>query len=86
MAKNDTQAATSQIAALAAGTIGISGKPKTPLPMPALGSTCGVMVAEGQVLVNNETGARFEEGKETPQTVTVTTLRRLEDGCLVRVS
>lgn len=56
------------------------------LPMPALGAVCGVTVAEGVVLRNGETGLDFEPGKETPQTVTVTTLRRLEDGCLTRVS
>lgn len=56
------------------------------LPPAALGTVINVVVAEGQVLVNNETGVRFEEGKTTPQTVTVTTLRRLEDGCLVQVA
>lgn len=48
--------------------------------MPALGSTGMVRVAAGVVLVNNETGAHFEPGVDTPVTVTVTLLRRLQDG------
>ncbi|MES1977554.1 MAG: hypothetical protein V4451_05925 [Pseudomonadota bacterium] len=56
------------------------------LPPAALGAVINVKVAEGQKLRNNETGAFFEEDKATPQTVTVTTLRRLEDGCLVQVA
>ena len=43
-----------------------------------------VRVAEGHSLINNETGLDFEPGVDTLQTVTVTTLRRLADGDLVR--
>ena len=50
--------------------------------IPALGATCLVRVAAGVVLMNNETGARFEPEKDTPVTVTVTLLRRLHDGDL----
>jgi hypothetical protein len=64
----------------------VSAAKRPQLPTPALGSVIGVMVAPGQALINNETQTRFEEDKETPQTVTLTTLCRLEDGCLVRVS
>jgi len=44
-----------------------------------------VQVADGLELINNETGLDFEPGTPTLQTVTVTTLRRLADGDLVRV-
>ena len=47
---------------------------------PRLGEMVHVVVAEGVRLKNNETGAIFEPGVATPQTVTSTTLRRLEDG------
>ena len=50
-----------------------------------LGELIQVRVAEGHSLVNNETGQDFEPGVATLQTVTVTTLRRLADGDLVRV-
>lgn len=53
--------------------------------MPPLGSTCVVRVAAGVVLMNNETGARFEPEVDTPVTVTVTLLRRLQDGDLTLV-
>lgn len=52
---------------------------------PRLGETIHVRVAEGMSLINNETGQEFEPEVATPQTVTVTTLRRLTDGDLVRV-
>lgn len=48
--------------------------------MPALGTSCTVRVAAGVVLMNNETGARFEPEVDTPVTVTVTLLRRIQDG------
>lgn len=52
---------------------------------PRLGEMIHVQVADGMSLVNNETGLDFEPGVATMQTVTVTTLRRLADGDLVRV-
>ena len=48
--------------------------------MPALGSTCNVRVAAGAVLRNNDTGAYFEPEVDTPVTVPVTLLRRIQDG------
>jgi len=56
----------------------------TPTP-PRLGEMIQVQVADGLSLINNETGLDFEPGVPTLQTVTVTTLRRLADGDLVRV-
>ena len=52
---------------------------------PVLGALVQVRVASGARLVNNETGVLFEDGAVTPQVVTVTTLRRLQDGDLVLV-
>ncbi len=55
------------------------------LAAPALGSTCTVRVADGLTLINNETGVPFAPGEPTSQTCTLTLLRRLADGDLVRV-
>ena len=52
----------------------------TPVAPPALGTLVHVKVAEGCMLVNNETGAYFAPDKSTPVTVTITLLRRLLDG------
>lgn len=52
---------------------------------PRLGETITVVVAEGHALINNETGGEFAAGVPTSQVVTITTLRRLADGDLVRV-
>jgi hypothetical protein len=52
---------------------------------PALGATCLVKVAAGVVLMNNETGTHFVPEVDTPVTVTVTLLRRLQDGDLTLV-
>lgn len=58
----------------------------TPVPAPAarprLGELVHVVIAEGVRLKNNEVGGYFEPGVYTPQTVTTTTLRRLDDGDL----
>ncbi|MBP6897381.1 MAG: hypothetical protein KBC94_23435 [Pseudacidovorax sp.] len=54
-------------------------------PRPRLGETVQVTVAEDVVLMNTETGAPFTPGEATPQLVTVTTLRRLDDGDLTLV-
>lgn len=54
--------------------------PAQPLRM---GDTVLVMAAPGVVLINNETGGYIPTGVPTPQTVTVTLLRRLRDGDLV---
>lgn len=40
--------------------------------MPSLGDIVHVVVPEGTVLINNETGARFATGQRTPVTVTPT--------------
>ena len=75
MAKtNPTPSATENSAAAA---------PAAPAGLPRLGTLVNVTVAPGAQLVNNETGALFEDGVATPQTVTVTTLRRLADGDLL---
>ena len=50
-----------------------------------LGDSINVMAPDGVRLVNNESRGHFEPGVPTPQTVTVTTLRRLADGDLVFV-
>lgn len=47
-----------------------------------LGDLISVKAPEGTVLRNRESGGNFEPGVATPQTVTVTTLRRLADGDL----
>ena len=49
---------------------------------PRLGEMVHVVVGVGVQLKNNETGGYFPVGVPTPQTVTVTTLRRLADGDL----
>lgn len=50
-----------------------------PRPMPRLGEVVRVVVPEGGVLINNETGRLFAPGVPTVQIVTLTTLRRLAD-------
>lgn len=72
MAKNDSK---TDAAATAAPTNSV-----TPAAPPALGSLVHVKVAEGCMLVNNETGAYFAPDVATPVTVTTTLLRRLQDG------
>lgn len=47
-----------------------------------LGTVVNVVVAPEVVLINNETGTRFVPGVPTPQTVTPTLIRRVEDGDL----
>jgi hypothetical protein len=59
--------------------------PPTPRERPRLGTLIDVKVAEGMQLINGETGTYFAAGVPTPQTVTITTLRRLDDGDLVLV-
>lgn len=51
-----------------------------PAAPPTLGMLVQVKVAEGCMLVNNETGAYFAPDVATPVTVTTTLLRRLLDG------
>lgn len=53
---------------------------------PVLGQIVTVRVAPGMHVINSEAGAPFEDGVDTPQTVTPTTLRRLADGDLIRVA
>lgn len=48
-----------------------------------LGDSISVKAPEGVQLINNESGGRFEPGVATPQTVSVTLLRRLADGDLL---
>lgn len=50
-----------------------------------LGQSVSVKCPDGAQLRNNESGGLFEPGVATPQTVTVTLLRRLADGDLVLV-
>lgn len=47
-----------------------------------LGESVSVKAPQGVQLLNNESGGRFAPGVATPQTVTVTLLRRLADGDL----
>jgi hypothetical protein len=77
MAKNDTKTNTT--------TDTTADSASVTQEAPRLGEMIQVRVAEGHSLINNETGQDFEPGVDTPQTVTVTTLRRLADGDLVRV-
>lgn len=56
--------------------------PKVESRPPRLGELVHVVVAEGVLLKNNETGGYFAAAVPTPQAVTVTTLRRLKDGDL----
>jgi hypothetical protein len=58
-----------------------SAKPVKP-PKPVLGGTCVVRVADGVVLMNNDTGAYFKTETDTTVKVTRTTLRRIADGDL----
>ncbi len=52
---------------------------------PRLGETITVVVADDHSLFNNEIGIDFAQGEQATQVVTITTLRRLADGDLVRV-
>lgn len=78
MAKNDSKID----AATAAGPT----NPVIPAAPPALGSLVHVKVAEGCMLVNNETSAYFAPDVATPVTVTITLLRRLVDGDVTLVA
>lgn len=82
--KNTETVQQTQVAAQGDSTTTSSSAPASRV-MPALGSTCNVRVAAGIVLMNNETGIRFEPEKDTPVTVTITLLRRLQDGDLTLV-
>lgn len=57
--------------------------PRSHRPPPKMGDTVIVQIKPGALLRNNETGGFFVEGDPTPQTVTVTLLRRLVDGDLI---
>jgi hypothetical protein len=83
MAKNDNLPlnAPAPVAAVAAVA---TAKPAERIAL-RLGTTVTVKVAEGVQLVNNETGHDFEPGQPAQVTVTVTMLRRLQDGDLVLV-
>lgn len=48
-----------------------------------LGQHVMVKLAGGSVLINTESGGFFAPDTPTPQTVTVTLLRRLQDGDLL---
>lgn len=52
----------------------------------SLGQSVMVKPAPGVRLVNNETGGYFEADVPTPQTVTPTLIRRLDDGDLLLAS
>jgi hypothetical protein len=90
MAKNDKpEFATEAVASVAPAPVAAvpAPTPKTAAERIALrlGTTVTVQVAEGVELVNNETGHDFVAGQPVQVTVTVTTLRRLQDGDLVLV-
>lgn len=51
-------------------------------PTPRLGESVQVLAKPGVRLINNETGGFFATDVPTPQTVSVTLLRRLADGDL----
>lgn len=92
MAKSTTAAtaaatvATAAVAASdppAAADIVNGWEPAAPHVMPRMGETVMVMAQPDSLLRNNETGGYIAAGSLTPQTVTVTLLRRLQDGDLV---
>ena len=60
----------------------VSTPARVPAPRPRLGELVHVVIAEGVRLKNNEVGGFFEPDVHTAQTVTTTTLRRLDDGDL----
>lgn len=66
----------------AAGQATAAARPPGP---PRMGQTVMVRVKPGAKLRNTETGGFFLPGQDTPQTVTVTMLRRLQDGDLLLV-
>lgn len=59
------------------------GDPAPAAPALRIGDSVNVVVADGALLRNNESGTWFVDGESTPQTVTATLLRRLQDGDLV---
>lgn len=77
-----TAASSAQPVAQADAPAAPDNAPKLEARPPRLGELVHVVVAEGALLKNNETGGYFSAGVSTPQTVTVTTLRRLKDGDL----
>lgn len=81
MAKNETPAFNAPAPAAA---VVAAAKPADRIAL-RLGTTVTVKLAEGVQLVNNETGLDFVAGQPVQLTVTVTTLRRLQDGDLVLV-
>jgi hypothetical protein len=78
MAKADSTVA-------APSTSPAAAAPVADRPSPRLGEVITVKVGEGLSLLNNETGQDFLPDTETSQTVSVVTLRRLQDGDLVRI-
>lgn len=84
-----TAAATAATAAVAASDPPavadvVSGwEPAALSVMPRMGETVMVTAQPDSLLRNNETGGYIASGSLTPQTVTVTLLRRLQDGDLV---
>lgn len=52
---------------------------------PRIGEMVYVQPVPGRKVINTEVGTFFPEGVATPQLVTVTTLRRLDDGDLIRM-
>ena len=74
-------------AAPASRVLSFPAMPVPPRPVPSAALTLGqhvmVKLAPGATLINNESGAHFEPDTPTPQTVTVTLLRRLADGDLL---
>lgn len=69
----------------AVGSTAEVGQAQTPRPARSvtLGEHVMVKLAPGATLINGESGGFFAADTPTPQTVTVTLLRRLQDGDLL---
>jgi hypothetical protein len=81
MAKTNSNAAPAVTEMTTAAAVGET----VPAPAPALGTQVHVKVAQGCLLINNETGAYFAADTATPVMVNTTLLRRLADGDVVLV-
>ena len=83
MPKDDIK--TSPTATPAAAAAPAASTAAAPAEPPRLGTQINVKPAAGLQLMNNETGLEFAPDSPTEQTVTITTLKRLADGDLIRV-
>lgn len=87
MAKNETSknADTTLEVPVAAPAAAVAQPQSAPRIALRLGSAVTVKLADGVSLHNNEAGVDFAPGQPVQVTVTVTMLRRLQDGDLVLV-